>query len=339
MHGAPPPSGLLPHVDTTSPPHQPLSVLSPNPPTHIHPCLGGSPPPPRAAVPLSGWPKHHAIFLCFPAPPSSPSGAPSPGRLAAACSIAMGPTLPDGVRPWRSRRPAAALLLMATAAAAAAVTVPAVASAAAAATADGGGGGSGGGGGGPSAAAAAAAGGAPPPPRAPPSDMDDPTDAWAEWGETPESRRSGVRRRRERPIEAGMNVDALLGMAGKTTKLFFTTLRPGVAANDKDALALGARYRNMLAAGGVTATFFADGKGGLICQAGSFRDAVNAKDFLIRQPEAKSGGEEGAASAANASGGEGWGSAQATAAEAGLTVESSAAGEPHVGGGAAKEEL
>lgn len=175
-----------------------------------------------------------------------------------------------------------------------------------------------------------------------------------------------------------MNVDALLGMAGKTTKLFFTTLRPGVAANDKDALALGARYRNMLAAGGVTATFFADGKGGLICQAGSFRDAVNAKDFLIRQPEvalvaldaakftplppeddddddddgataaggrgggqpqAKSGGEEGAASAANASGGEGWGSAQATAAEAGLTVESSAAGEPHVGGGAAKEEL
>lgn len=82
-----------------------------------------------------------------------------------------------------------------------------------------------------------------------------------------------------------MNVDALLGMAGKTTKLFFITLQPGVAATADEAVALGGRYRNMLAAGGVTATFFSDGKGGLICQAGSFRDAVNAKDFLIRQAE------------------------------------------------------
>lgn len=266
----------------------------------------------------------------------------------------MGPTPPGGVLSLRSRRPAAALLLMAAAAAAAAVI----------ATADGGG---------PSAAAATAAGGAPPPA----SDMDDPADAWAEWGETPESRRSGVRRR-ERPIEAGMNVDALLGMAGKTTKLFFTTLHPELVATDDEALALGGRYRNMLAAGGVTATFFADGKGGLICQAGSFRDAVNAKDFLIRQPEvalvaldaakftplppeddddddddgataaggggerqpeAKSGGEEGATSAANASGGEGGEEPQATAAEAGLSVDSAAAGEAQVGGAAAKEEL
>lgn len=161
---------------------------------------------------------------------------------------------------------------MATAAAAAAVT--ATATAAAAAAADGVGGGS-------VAAPATADGEAPPPPA---SDMDDPADAWAEWGETAESRRSGVRRR-QRPIEAGMNVDALLGMAGKTTKLFFITLQPGVAATADEAVALGGRYRNMLAAGGVTATFFSDGKGGLICQAGSFRDAVNAKDFLIRQAE------------------------------------------------------
>ncbi|GAB0491769.1 hypothetical protein MMPV_003024 [Pyropia vietnamensis] len=179
----------------------------------------------------------------------------------------MRSTPPLGVSPRRSRRSAAALLLMATAAA------TAVAVAAATATADGGG---------VSTGAAAAVGGAPPPP--PASDSDDPTDAWAEWGETPESRRSGVRRR-QRPIEAGMNVDALLGMAGKATKLFFTTLHPGVATTEDEALALGSRYRNMLAAGGVTASFFADGKGGLICQAGSFRDAVNAKDFLIRQPE------------------------------------------------------
>lgn len=114
---------------------------------------------------------------------------------------------------------------------------------------------------------------------------DDPEKAWDEWGETDEGRKNPFPRR-QRPIEVGMDVNTIMGMAMKQPKVVSAVLTPQFGSSDTIGQRVTQRFRDQLAAAGIGCRlwFILNGRQ-VIANCETIRDGHMAKDYFIRQPE------------------------------------------------------
>lgn len=116
--------------------------------------------------------------------------------------------------------------------------------------------------------------------------VDDPENAWDEWGESDDSRHNSFPKR-QRDIKEGMNINSVLGMAMKQPKIVTAVLTPESGRNEETGQRVTQKFRDQLAAAGIGCRlWFVLQKGRqVVANCETIRDGHMAKDYMIRQPE------------------------------------------------------
>lgn len=118
---------------------------------------------------------------------------------------------------------------------------------------------------------------------------DDPEDAWAEWGETPQTRRNPMPKR-QHELKPGMDVMKVIGSAMRQEKVLYAYLKPEIATTQKIGQQISSRYYNMMTGGGLACrTWYVHEVGNvqrqIVLKCETLRDGHESKVFLLKQPE------------------------------------------------------
>lgn len=114
---------------------------------------------------------------------------------------------------------------------------------------------------------------------------DDPENAWAEWDETPETRKNPFPKR-QRKIEVGMDVNSIMGMAMRQEKVVSAVLTEEFGSSEKVGQLVTQKFKNQMGAAGIACRLWFVAKGRqVIARCDTIRDGHMCKDYMIRQRE------------------------------------------------------
>ncbi len=118
---------------------------------------------------------------------------------------------------------------------------------------------------------------------------DDPEDAWAEWGETTQTRRNPMPKR-QHELKPGMDIMKVIGSAMRQEKVLYAYLKPEIATTQKIGQEINSRYFNMMTGGGLACrTWYVHEAGNvkrqIVLKCETLRDGHESKGFLLKQPE------------------------------------------------------